>query len=81
MNDEAKRQAVGTRIRRARQAAGLTQDDLARKVGLRGQTVYRYESGALLPGLVALEAIATVCAVTTDWLIRGVGEAPAGEAA
>lgn len=71
-----KRQAVGKRVRMARHAAGLSQEDLATAAGVRGQTIHRYERGAVLPGLDALEGIAAATSVTMDWLATGEGAAP-----
>jgi transcriptional regulator with XRE-family HTH domain len=36
---------VGRNLRRARQHRGYTQDELARRIGVRSQQVQKYESG------------------------------------
>lgn len=44
-------------IRRARLAAGLTQEGLARELGTTTSTIHRWESGAMTPSSIAEAAI------------------------
>lgn len=46
-------------IRRAREKMGLTQAELAEKLGVSGKTVYRWETGQRDVKLDTLDAIAT----------------------
>jgi transcriptional regulator with XRE-family HTH domain len=46
------------RLTEARKAAGLTQDELARKAGTIQQAVYKWESGTRTPGAKSLRALA-----------------------
>jgi transcriptional regulator with XRE-family HTH domain len=69
--------AVGKRIRRARRSAGLSQEELARKIGCRAQTISRYERGSYPPSFDAIDGIARVCGTTADYIVRGIGVAVA----
>lgn len=75
MDDDARR-AVGERIRSARVARGFSQEELAEKVSLRGQTIHRYEKGRLTPSLQALVDLAQVCGVSMEWIATGEGDGP-----
>jgi len=46
--------SIGARMRAAREAAGLTQVELAARLGVRQAQVSLYESGAREPGAVLL---------------------------
>ena len=62
---------IGQRIREARLKAELTQDDLARAVGIRMQSVYRYEKeGMDLRSTVAVR-LAAALHVSVSWLLTG----------
>jgi transcriptional regulator with XRE-family HTH domain len=71
------RSTFGDRLRWARQrlrAKGrrLTQEELARAVGVERNTVSRWENGGMLPKDPAvIGALAAVLDVTADWLIGG----------
>lgn len=55
---------VGDKIRAAREAAGLTQEELGKRCGTTKQTIYKYEIGKItnIP-LDRLEAIAEIVGV------------------
>jgi transcriptional regulator with XRE-family HTH domain len=74
---DLRRAEIGSRIREARMARGLAQDDLAQRAGLRALTISRAELGK--SGLLAetAEAIAQALDVSMDWLMRGEGKGPA----
>lgn len=72
VDDEAKRRAIGRRLAEARKAAGLSQEDLATKVGVRSGTISRYERGAFQPRTDKLEPIVDALGVSSDWIFRGV---------
>ena len=61
---------VGGRIRFARQQQGLTQSDLARKLGVTSQAVQLYERGEKL-SLDRVMTIAVTLRVAPDWLLTG----------
>lgn len=66
------RQAIGFRLRTARVAAKLTQQDVAAHFHFSRQAVSAWESGRAMPDLEELVALATLYAVTTDALLVGV---------
>jgi transcriptional regulator with XRE-family HTH domain len=65
--------AKGQRVRKAREGVGLTQEGLARKLGVSRTTVLRWEKGSFSPRF-ALEKLARVCRVRVAWLAFGEGE-------
>lgn len=62
---------IGSRIRGRREALDLTQDELAREIGVTPQHVSRIEGGLNAPSLVLLVQFARVLGVTTDYLLTG----------
>jgi transcriptional regulator with XRE-family HTH domain len=66
------RTLVGERIREARKACGIaTAADLADAVGVRQNTLYRYERGELVPSVWVLYRIARETGVRMEWLVSG----------
>jgi HTH-type transcriptional regulator, cell division transcriptional repressor len=61
--------AIGERVRRARRAAELTQDDLADKLKVKARTVQRWENAETTRHLRDLGTIARALGVTTDYLL------------
>ncbi len=57
-------------LRRLRQAAGYTQEQLAEKVGVSAQSVSRWECGNTLPDVMLLPVLARLYGVTVDDLYR-----------
>lgn len=57
------------RIREAREAAGLSQKELAEKMGVKPATLNGYEKGNHDPKSDGLSAIADICDVTVDFLL------------
>ena len=53
------RQELGARIRNARKAKGLTQAQLAEKIGIKRATLSKYETGAIEPSITHLSVIAS----------------------
>jgi transcriptional regulator with XRE-family HTH domain len=60
---------LGARIREARDAAGLTQRQLADRLGTVQHVVSGWETGARAPNVANLASLATALDVTTDWLL------------
>ena len=58
-----------------RKAKGMTQNDVAHKLGITRQAYGHYESGVRLPPTDNLEKLAILFGVSTDYLL-GIGEAP-----
>ena len=59
---------IGTNIQATRQAAGLTQEQLAAEVGVSRQTVAKWESGETSPDLEHAAALADALGCTVDAL-------------
>lgn len=55
------------RIRRAREAAGLSRRQLARAVGVSASSVTYWECGDRRPTTAHLVAVVKVCGVTPEW--------------
>ena len=60
---------LGSRIRQARDRAGLTQEQLAERIGVSRTAIARYESGEIEPKLHNLAAIAEALDVSCDELL------------
>ena len=60
--------ALVTKIKEFREKAGLTQADLAEKVGARGETIVHLENGKYNPSLKLAMDIARVFDVTVEEL-------------
>jgi transcriptional regulator with XRE-family HTH domain len=70
------RDTLGGRIRRAREAAGLSGAQLARRLGVKTETVTGWETGRTEPRANRLTMLAGFLAVSPTWLLHGVGESP-----
>ncbi|OBU11690.1 LexA family protein [Morganella psychrotolerans] len=64
------------RVQAARQAANLTQGDLADKVGVVRRQIAAYEAGDSKPRIKVLNNLAVALGATTEWLSSGIGEGP-----
>lgn len=62
---------IQERIFSLRRAAGLSQEALAERVGVSRQALGKWESGAALPGLDNLQALAAALGVSCDALLTG----------
>ena len=60
------------RLIECRKAAGLSQTELAEKLGLSRQTIYKWETGTVIPAAENLSALAKLYHVSLDWLVNGV---------
>lgn len=63
-------QEAPNRLREAREAAGLTQADLAARVMVTKQAISQFETGAAMPSLALALAIAQALGGTVDGLFR-----------
>lgn len=68
---------LGGRLARARNAAGLSAAQFARRVGVQSATVQSWEDGRSQPRANRLPTLAGVLNVSLSWLLHGVGPAPA----
>lgn len=66
--------SFSTRFLQLRKEHGLTQPQIADKVGIHLTQVRRYESGEAQPSLEILKRIAVTFSVSADWLIFEDGE-------
>ena len=68
---------TGSRIRQARLAAGLTQKELADKVGVKFSAIHKYESGLVVNlKRETVTALAQALCVTESWLLCLETQAP-----
>jgi transcriptional regulator with XRE-family HTH domain len=63
--------SMGERIRQAREAAGMTQQELADRVGLSRSTVGGIERDLISPRLETVQRMATVLRCITAYLLYG----------
>lgn len=68
-------QLIGSRIRIVRQAAGLTQEELGKRLSVTRSTINKYESGIINIGLDSIDTIAHVVDCAPEYLL-GRGTAP-----
>lgn len=73
ISNEERRKRFGERIRAIRKSLGLTQENLAEKLGISKQAIVTYETGRREPPFKNLIGLSRVLNVTTDWLL---GEPP-----
>lgn len=71
---------LGGRLSRARDAAGLTTAQLARRLGVKSSTIQAWESDRSQPRANRLPTLAGMLGVSLSWLLHGVGTAPRDEA-
>ncbi|KFE34171.1 helix-turn-helix domain-containing protein [Thioclava atlantica] len=64
----------GDRLAGAREAAGLSQEDLARKIGVRLETLQAWEDDVAEPRANRLQMLSGMLNVTLMWLLTGEGE-------
>jgi transcriptional regulator with XRE-family HTH domain len=65
---------LGEEIRRGRQKAGLSQEELGERIGLHRNSVARYEGGADIPMMVFVRLCVALGMPTKDVLDRVLGE-------
>mgnify|MGYP003388870404 CR=1 FL=1 len=65
---------LGDRLRKARESAGLKQEELAEALGLTRHPIADYENDVRAPKRAIIMAVAMRCGVPVDWLE---GESPA----
>lgn len=73
-------QTLGKRIMEHRKRLGLTQEQLAEKLGVTAQAVSKWENGLSCPDISILPRLAELFGVTTDSLLTGKEEIPVREA-
>lgn len=63
---------LGARLKTAREAVGMSQADLAIKIGKPPQSVSRYELGGATPNIGTIAQLAQVLNVEPCWLAWGI---------
>jgi transcriptional regulator with XRE-family HTH domain len=65
---------IGLRVKRARQAANLTQSQLAERIDRTKEAVSNVERGLSLPGLNTLQAICGVTGIPLTAVVEVIGD-------
>lgn len=65
---------LGERIAAIRKAEGLTQEELAEKLGVSGQAVSKWENDLTCPDIMLLPRLARLGGITVDELLTGEGK-------
>ncbi len=63
---------LGRNIAAARHRAGMTQRQVGAKIGSRGVTICRWETGFMMPSITRLHRIAAAVNTTAARLLQGV---------
>lgn len=64
-------ETIGNRIQRFRKEKGLTQEELAAKLGVSSQAVSKWENDASCPDISLLPQLCRVLGISTDELLTG----------
>ena len=73
------RATFGDRLTFAREAAGLSQEGLAERLGVAADTLASWEADSDEPRANRLQMVAGMLGVSLTWLLTGEGESPAEE--
>jgi transcriptional regulator with XRE-family HTH domain len=71
MEDDALRKAFAARLKELRKQKGLTQKELAQRIGANYQQLNKYECGLHTPPLDKLVSLAEALETTVDYLVTG----------
>ena len=63
---------IADRIQSLRKSKGMSQEELADKVGVSRQSVSKWESEQAAPDLVKIVIMSEIFEVTTDYLLKGI---------
>lgn len=66
----------GDRLAAAREAAGLDQGQLAKRLGVKSQTLANWEDDRAEPRANRIQMLAGILGVSITWLLSGLGEGP-----
>ena len=72
---------LGSRIRFAREARNLRQEDVAERFSIRRESVAQWEADSTKPNLSRLAELASFLTVSFDWLLKKEGAGPKSMAA
>lgn len=73
------KEAIGYRIKLAREQAGLTQEQLAERIGRSTQFISTIERGVAGPSIETVIRLCSVCNTTSDFLLRAIRPTPSAE--
>lgn len=62
---------IAARLKQLREDAGLTQAEIGKLTGVSNKAVWRWEQGASLPKMGAVQKLADFYKVPISWLIEG----------
>lgn len=65
---------VGDRIKELRKSLGLTQQQFADRIGVRGNVIAKYDTGATSPSDAVISLICREFGVSESWLRTGEGD-------
>ena len=68
---------LADRIQQLRRSRGISQEELADRIGVSRQAVSKWESGQTSPDLEKIVLLSDYFEVTTDYLLKGVSPTPA----
>lgn len=75
--DPAFRQGLANRLRQARDAISLTRAQMAEKLDVTEEVIYRWERGQSAPRIDRLATLTNVYGITVEWLLSGEKDARA----
>ena len=70
---------IAERIQSLRKASGISQEELAERIGVSRQAVSKWEGGQSLPDLEKIILLSNQLETTTDYLLKGISPAPEGK--
>ncbi len=65
---------LGARLREARTELGITQTDIAKRIGVNPSAINQIERGSTRPSLATIESVSEAYKINADWLLTGRGE-------
>jgi transcriptional regulator with XRE-family HTH domain len=68
------KQKFGVRLTAAREAAGMTLEDLGGRLGISAQAVQQWEKGKTEPGITRIGIVAAILNCNVAWLVTGNGD-------
>lgn len=68
------REAFPQKLKKAREATGFTQREVAKEINLPQSTIAKYETGKLEPSLETLGILADFYNISVDWLLGTKGK-------
>ena len=79
MEKKYQKEAIGYRIKLAREEAGLTQEQLAEKIGRSTQFISTIERGVAGPSIETIIRLCSVLHTTSDFLLRAIRPVPSAD--